>query len=96
MTENPCTPSHKIVCTKQAIKLALLVSYWLALAAEETNYFFATLSKQWLSVRHLFQVGVAQIETQQIKVQLPILIRGTSVLKSLLFVNYTFLLVKNN
>lgn len=62
MTENPCTVGHKIVCTKLAIKQAQLASYWLALAVEETGYFFDTLSKEWLNVRHLSQVGFISIE----------------------------------
>lgn len=59
MTESLCTVSHKTTCTKPAIKPALLASYWLALAAGGTNYFFDTLSKEWLNVRRLSQVGVA-------------------------------------
>lgn len=59
MTENPCTVSHKEVCTKLAIKRAQLVSFWLALAVEETGYFFDTLSKEWQNVRHLSQVGLS-------------------------------------
>jgi len=57
MTEDPCTASHKTAGTKPATKPAQLASYWLAPAAEETNYSFDTLSKEWLNVRHLLQVG---------------------------------------
>lgn len=65
MTDSPCTASHKIACTEVAIKQVPLVSYWLVLAAEGTNYFFGTRSKELLNVRHHLQVCVAQTSKLQ-------------------------------